>query len=264
MILKKLTITLFVLFSTFSYAKTLYSPDIGARIHAISQTLKLSDNILYSCHYSYDTDLGVYTSYAYSYPYGAYKNNCSVFIAINKNISFNIEKPYFYAGWISQSEISSVNFFYEWLSFISKYPDISNIIVNINVKFTDLFQRLYKAQQHKEKLEKKFSQYKDEGINYQKYINEVDSDIQLLSIQGMKLANTTQRLFKTIKPIIIDAEMRMDTITGRTDTMQGLRTFEKEMNKISKMPQGALDDSMAQMVKSIEKAIDGLERALAK
>ncbi|MBN2823989.1 MAG: hypothetical protein JXQ76_01590 [Campylobacterales bacterium] len=141
---------------------------------------------------------------------------------------------------------------------------MAQIIGTIDTKFKDIFARLYKAQQHRKQLEDNFKEYQSEGINYDKYIEQVDSDMRLLSSHGMNLANVTKRLFATIKPKIIEARMRLDTISGRKETMGGLRSFENELSKVNNMPKDAIDASTAQMVDAINSAIDELERAVAK
>jgi len=231
-----------------------YNQSIGVEVFAISQSLSLSeDKFLF-----YNNTNTTYSHYTYKYLKDTLYNN------INTYNTYNTYNTNIYAGWIIQNNPTIELFDNKWFSYISKYQGLSKIIVTINTKYHDIFERLYKLQQARQKLERKFSEYKTDGINYSKYLNEIDSDIRLLSAHGMKLANVSKKLFRTIKPIIIDAEMRMDTLSARQDSMQGLRSFEKEMNRVSKLPQGAIDDSIDEIVDSIDIAISKLEKALAK
>lgn len=245
-------VTLITIISSFSMGNNgvKYNQVIGANTFSISYSLSIvNDTFLYYCN----------DNYTHSFDYSS---NCSKLHNISQYDAY--EAYAIYAGWISQKFPTTHKFNNKWFTYISKYQGLSKIIVTINTKYNDIFKRLYKLQQHRQKLEKKFSEYKSDGINYDKYLNDVDNDIRLLSSHGMKLANVSKKLFRTIKPIIIDAEMRMDTLSARQDGMQGLRSFEKEMNRVSKLPQGAIDDSLDEIVNSIDVALANLEKALAR
>jgi len=236
-----------ILFSTYAFAKTFYTEKIGTETFAIANTLKLSnDNILFVCQSS---------------SYYIQNTKCHNFVNIHNYGDYHSNR-FVYAGYMHPRSRPTSIFYNKWFIYISKYEGLSQIIVTINNKFKNIFERLHKAQQHRKKLEIKFAEY--QGINYHKYMKEIDGDIKLLSYHGMNLANVTKRLFNTIKPQIIDAEMRMDVLSARQDTMQGLRSFEREMNRVSKLPQGAIDNSIEDIVFAIDTALTKLERALAK
>lgn len=227
-----------------------YTREVGEKVYATANSLSLSENrkMLLVCYVDGDQSLATPSKCNRSLPIHHYN-----YKAFNNH----------YAGWIVKHYQNTYYFKNKWFGYIKKYPELGKIFVTINGKFTDIFNRLYTAQQNRKHLEDTFSEYQEDGINYSKYIGEVDSDIELLSSHGAKLAKVTNRLIKTIKPIIIDAEMRFATISGRKKTMEGLRSFEREMSQINRLPQTAIDDSIQKIINSIDSAIDDLERTLA-
>lgn len=245
-----------VCFNTVLFAQN-YTKTIGETTFSISSSLSLSNyGFLYFCQKRGD-----------GYSHGGalmLSNYCQAKSFNDMNYYDSYDDGFMFSGWLAKNYVNTKTFENKWFDYVTQYEGLSKIIVTISSKFSNIFVRLYKAQQHRKKLENKFSEYKDDGINYDKYIDEIDSDIRLLSSHGMKLANVTKKLFNTIKPIIIDAEMRMDILSARKDTMDGLRSFEREMNRVSKLPQRAIDDSIDDIVVSIDNAIAQLERALAK
>ena len=253
------------------YSEEKYDSMVGAQVFAIADGLFLGTNgYLYICTNKNDK----YVSSNIISP--DINTRCKG----NKNINScnSATDIYCYAGWIfdirdwrchvdSRDEDHCFNiheYKNKWFSIIGHYPELSKVILMINNKFFDIFSRLNKAQTSMKHLSDEYSEYKDDLENYDEYMRLVDSDIKQLSKHGFELAAVTKKLFSTIKPIVIDAQMHKGLISGRKKSMVGLRSFEKEMNKINALPTAAIDESISQIINSIDKAIEQLERTLSR
>lgn len=238
---------------------TSYTRGLGETVYAIAHGLFLgSDGYLYICTTgTSDGDIVAPNSNL------ACKGNANI------NECDPDKDNFCYSGWVTYVTGNGNGGFErdahqnKWFDFISEYTELSKILITINNKYFEIFSRLKKAQSAKKSLVEKYSEYRSELDYYDKYINQINSDIKQLSSHGFELAKVSKKLFRTIKPIVIDAEMRKDLITGRQDVMKGLRTFERELNNINKLPDAAIDESIIQIITTIDKAINQLERTLA-
>lgn len=256
-----------------------YTGKIGVHLFSIISSLSLNeDKILYIC-YSRDYNRYNYLQIKNNYNGLKEEGEWHRFIYLEnsqyckKQREFRwpcgIDGESCYAGWKGKPinrnfKAETQKFENKWFYYIENYLEIGGALVVINNKFNDILNRLYVAVNNRIKLENEFSEYKDSGINYNQYISDLDRDVKLLSSHGMKLATVTKRLFKIIKPIVINSEMRIATISGRKEVMVGLRSFEKEINKINKFTQIGINYSVRKITNSIGIAINDLEKALAK
>ncbi len=134
---------------------------------------------------------------------------------------------------------------------------MSRAVILLWNQFDDLASRLDTLYGHRHRLKEKFGKYRTDNL-----LEPIDDDLRYLNQQGWKLVDVTKRFLTTIKPELIDAEIRMEVAGARKEAMNGLRSFEKEIDKATQTPDRAVASSLEEIVAQVDRAVKELERAI--
>ena len=144
-----------------------------------------------------------------------------------------------------------------WFSFIDQHEVLVRTSQLLWAQFEDLAERLEILHVRRRELLEKFGQYR-EG---ESFLEPIDQDIRHLSALGFRLKEVTDRFFATIKPKLIEAEIQREILDARRQALTGLSSFEDEINRVTSMPDEAIDQSLEEIVAAVDRAVRELERA---
>lgn len=144
-----------------------------------------------------------------------------------------------------------------WFSFVPQYDSLGETVTLLDLQFRDLASRLDILHTKRQQILERFGQYKAD----ESFLEDIDQDIRHLSALGARLKQVTDRFFATIKPRLIEAEIQREILDARKQAMTGLKSFEDEINKVTAMPDRAIDHSLEEIVAAVDRAVRELERA---
>ncbi len=155
---------------------------------------------------------------------------------------------HFREGAFTQSDIRfNENELLPWLKTIAEHNSLKKNLVLIQTQYVDLARRLNILYQEREKIVRDFGK--------ESYAKPIDENIQNLSALGLRLSTVAKKLIPKLEPLL--AKIRINQALGKG--LEGLRSYEKQLDNASNIPNNSLEDvtaSLEQAIKELEKAIN--------